>query len=171
MKKQWLPVFRVMSMVWVLSACSGEVFHLRGSEPLPAIAQQGIFVQGVDPRGDFGIALQDGLEDAGAKLKKTPQDAGMLLTITNVRENRSVSGYSSTRQVREFNHSIDVDFRVNSKALPDVVERSVHVERSQVYDGQYVLGTSEEENMVKDELRREAVRLLLLRLQALSAKP
>lgn len=169
MKKQWFAVLSILSLTLVLpslTACSGEPFRLRGSEPLPDIAQQGVYVQGIDPRGDFGIALQDGLEDAGATLKKTANDAGMLLTITNVRENRSVSGYSSTRQVREFNHSIDVDFRISSKGLPEAVERSVHAERSQVYDGKYVLGTSEEEAQIKGELRHEAVRLLLLRLQA-----
>jgi len=48
------------------------------------------------------------------------------------------------------------------------VERSVNAERSQVYDGQYVLGTAEEENVIKEELRREAVRLILLRLQAIN---
>lgn len=94
----------------------------------------------------------------------------MTLELVSLRENRSVTGYSSTRQVREFNHWIDVDFKVSSQRLPQSLARSVHAERSQVYDGKYVLGTAEEENLIKDELRREAVRLMLLRLQALSSE-
>ncbi len=100
-------------------------------------------------------------------IKQDEKDAATTLTITSLRENRSVSGYSSTRQVREFNHSVTVDFRVKTRDMAKAVERSVNAERSQVYDGQYVLGTAEEEAVIKEELRREAVRLLLLRLQAI----
>ncbi len=152
----------------LLSGCGGEPFHLRGSKPLPELMRQGIYVQGVDPLSDFGLALRDGLEDAGADVKQSEQDAAATLNITNLRENRSVSGYSSTRQVREFNHSVTVDFRVKTRTMAEAVERSVNAERSQVYDGQYVLGTAEEENVIKEELRREAVRLILLRLQAIN---
>jgi LPS-assembly lipoprotein len=153
-------------LVW-LAGCSG--FHLRGSKPLPAIAQEGIYLQDVDLNSDFGIALRSGLEDAGVSIKKDADNVSTTLDLVSMKENTSVSGYSSTRQVREFNHMIDVTFRVTSKKLPEAVERSVHVERSQTYDGIYVLGTAEEEAVIKDELRQEAVRLILLRLQALAA--
>ncbi|MDQ5767710.1 LPS-assembly lipoprotein LptE [Thiothrix subterranea] len=156
-----------LSLLLLLSACGGEPFHLRGSKPLPELMLQGIYLQGLDPQNDFALALRDGLENAGAILKENPQDAATTLTIKNVRENRSVSGYSSTRQVREFNHSVTVDFTVKTPALTESVERSVNATRSQVYDGKYVLGTAEEETIIKEELRREAVRLILLRLQAL----
>lgn len=156
-----------LSMVMLLSACGGEPFHLRGSKPLNGLMLQGIYLQGVDPRSDFALALREGLEDAGVSVKRVEKDAPTILSITNFKENRSVSGYSSTRQVREFAHSINVDFRVKTLAHPEGLERSVNVERSQVYDGEYVLGTTEEENIIKDELRREAVRLILLRLQAI----
>ena len=150
-----------------LVGCGGEPFHLRQTKPLPVIAEQGVYVQGIDARSDFGRALMAGLEDAGANIKPRMDEAGLLLDIKGVRENKSGSGYSSTRQVREFNHWLDVDFAVKSKTLPQPVERSVHAERSQVYDGKYVLGTAEEEALIKEELRNEAVRLMLLRLQAL----
>ncbi|MEB4592997.1 LPS assembly lipoprotein LptE [Candidatus Thiothrix sp. Deng01] len=152
-------------LVW-LAACGGEPFHLRGEKPLPAILGHGVYLAGIDPRSDFGIALRDGLEDAGASIKQDEQDAATTLTILNLQESRSVSGYSSTRQVREFNHFVNVDFRVKTREMPEGVERTVSAERSQVYDGQYVLGTAEEEAVIKEDLRREAVRLLLLRLQA-----
>ncbi|SEA28343.1 LPS-assembly lipoprotein [Thiothrix caldifontis] len=157
----------LLSLSMLLLGCSGEPFHLRGSKPLPELMSQGIYIQGVDPRSDFGLVLRDSLEDAGANIEQSEQDAVTILSITNVRENRSVSGYSSTRQVREFNHSLAVDFRVKSRSMAEGVERSVNAERSQVYDGQYVLGTAEEENVIKEELRHEAVRLILLRLQAI----
>lgn len=156
-----------LSLLLLLAACGGEPFHLRGSKPLPELMLQGIYVQGIDPQSDFALALRDGLEDAGATLRGNSQDAATTLTISSVRENRSVSGYSSTRQVREFNHSVAVDFTVKTPTMVESVARSVSATRSQVYDGKYVLGTAEEEIVIKEALRREAVRLILLRLQAL----
>lgn len=159
-------VLWLMILAW-LTGCGGEPFHLRGSKPLPDLIRQGVFLQGVDPRSDFGIALRDGLEDAGVDIEGRADPALTTLTILGLNESRSVSGYSSTRQVREFNHFVTVNFRVKTPGMAEGVERSVSAERSQVYDGKYVLGTAEEEAVIKEELRREAVRLLLLRLQAL----
>lgn len=153
-------------MVW-LTGCGGEPFHLRGSKPLPAVIQQGVYVQGVDQHSAFGLTLQDGLEDAGATIWQSQQKATTTLSIINVSESRSVSGYSSTRQVREFIHNINVVFRVKTHGQDETGEYSVRAERSQVYDGQYVLGTADEEADIKDELRQEAVRLIILRLQAI----
>lgn len=155
-----------LSIALLLVACSGERFHLRGEKPLTAVMEQGIALQNVDLRSDFGLALRDGLEDAGAEIRPDGKTAGAVLTILEVREDRSVSGYSATRQVREFNHSVYVRFSIKTQDMAEGVERSVRAERSQVYDGKYVLGTAEEESVIKEELRHEAVRLILLRLQA-----
>lgn len=157
----------VLGVVMWLAGCGGEPFHLRGSKPMPELIRQGVYLQGVDPRSDFGIALRDGLEDAGVELEPQGNAAATNLTILKLNESRSVSGYSSTRQVREFNHFVTVSFRVQTPGMAEGVERSVSAERSQVYDGKYVLGTAEEEAVIKEELRREAVRLILLRLQAI----
>ncbi len=157
-------------LVW-LAGCSGEPFHLRVSEAAPsALLQQGIYLQGVSPSSDFGIALQDGLEDAGITILEKATGSATSLTISSLNERRSVSGYSSTRQVREFIHTVDVRFRVKATGVDERLEQSVHVERSQVYDGKYVLGTADEEVDIKDELRQEAVRLIILRLQALKQR-
>jgi len=157
--------FLLVLAVW-LAGCA-EPFHLRGSSPMPQLMQN-IYLQGVDLQSDFGLALRDGLQSAGASIKQQAQDDAVLLTVTELRENRIVSGYSSTRQVREFNHALDVTFRVSGKALGEAQERSVHVERSQVYNGTYVLGAAEEEATIKQEMRREAVRLMILRLRAIA---
>ncbi len=147
----------VMLVFW-LSAC-GEPFHLRS---VPELAQT-MTIQGVDTQSDFGQALFEGLQDAHVTIQ---EQAPTLLTITNVAENRIVSGYSASRQVREFNHTLDVAFRISGGTIGEAKSESVHVERSQIYDSNYVLGTSSEEDQIKQELRREAVRLMILKLRA-----
>jgi LPS-assembly lipoprotein len=157
-----------IAFLWVLMFAlvgCGEAFHLRGSSPLPQLMQD-IYVQGVGAQSAFGVALREGLQSAGASVKQEAKNAPVVLDITALNEGRTVSGYSSTRQVREFNHTVDVTFHVIGKGLGEAQERSVHVERSQLYNGTYVLGATEEEATIKEELRREAVRLVILRLRA-----
>lgn len=164
MNTRLLPVLLLSGL---LGACGGEPFHLRGHNPIAVLAQKTVFVQGVAPDSEFGLALHDGLVDAGALMVDKAQDASTVLTIVTVAENRKVSGYSATRQVSELDHLLDVTFFASGKGITDTDKRTVHAERSQVYDNTYVLGTSDEETIIRQDLHREAVRLVLLRLQAL----
>lgn len=152
--------------ILVLLAGCGEPFHLRGNALMPSL-QQGVYVQGMNTPVEFDQALRQGLERAGASIKQDPKAAQVTVTVNSYDEKRTVSGYSSTRQVREFNHALDVSIRVSGEGVADPTEaRSVHVERTQIYDGTSVLGSSEEEATIKQDLRREAARLLLLRVRA-----
>lgn len=63
----------LLLVMGLLTACSGESFHLRGEKPLPLIAQQGVYLQGVDLRSDFGMALLDGLKMPGLLSKNSQQ--------------------------------------------------------------------------------------------------
>lgn len=155
----------LLGLVLLVLAGCGEPFHLRGSVPTARL-QQSVYLQGTILPSDFEVALKQGLIQAGATLQSDPKVAQVHLTISRFDEKRTVSGYSATRQVREFNHALDVSFWVNAEGIAPSEERSVHVERTQVYDSLRVLGSAEEEAAIKQELRREAVRLLLLRLKA-----
>lgn len=132
---------------------------------MPELSQT-LTVQGVDFQTDFGQALQEGLRNAHVTIQ---ENAPSLLTIVSVNENRIVSGYSASRQVREFNHTLDLIFRISGESVKEAQNHSVHVERSQIYDSNYVLGTSSEEEQIRQELRREAVRLMILKLRAVLA--
>jgi len=163
-KTQLLPV---LLLTGLLTACGGEPFHVRGHEPIAVLAQQTVFVQGTDPNGDFGMALHDALADTGAQMVDKASDASTVLTIVTFAQNRKVAGYASSIQISEADHLLDVTFRVSGKGIKDETPRTVHVERSQVYDNTYVLGTSDEETIILQDMYTEAVRLILLRLQAL----
>lgn len=155
-----------------LTACAGSGFHLRGQNPQLAntglLADHKLVVTGVDTRSDFGRALQTQLKRAGADLTTaTDQAATAVLQVGHVRETRSVSGYSSTRQVKEFNQLSQVSFTYRVKGTDQSVSDTVSASRIQTYDGTYVLGTSEEEKTIRAELRSELARLLALRVAAL----
>lgn len=152
-----------------LAACAG--FHLRGSDSTlsaPLKTQQ-VWIQGLDPKTSFGQKLMLALEQAGASLSSEASSASLKLTITELAEDKTATAYSAARQVREFNHFLNISFTAESLANTALkpLESSIHVERNQIYDSRYVLGVSEEERSIQVELETEAARLLALRLAAL----
>ena len=170
--KSWIGI---ISLALWLSACGGEPFRLHHSRPIPDfVKQQGVYIEEAfeqDPGRVNGVVegLRNALEERKVPVMTNPQTPNKIV-ITRIRENRTVSGYSASRQVREFNHTIEVDYKLVSPYISAPIEQTIRAERSQVYNSTYVLGTAEEETAIKQELQQEAVRLMLLRLQALDLK-
>ena len=170
--KSWIGI---ISLALWLSACGGEPFRLHHSRPIPDfVKQQGVYIEEAyeqDPGRVNGVVegLRNALEERKVPVMTNPQTPNKIV-ITRIRENRTVSGYSASRQVREYNHTIEVDYKLVSPYISAPVEQNIRAERSQVYNSTYVLGTAEEEIAIKHELQQEAVRLMLLRLQALDLK-
>jgi LPS-assembly lipoprotein len=170
--KSWIGI---ISLALWLSACGGEPFRLHHSRPIPDfVKQQGVYIEEAyeqDPGRINGVVegLRTALEEDKVPVMTNPQTPNKIV-ITRIRENRTVSGYSASRQVREFNHTIEVDYKLVSPYISAPIEQTIRAERSQVYNSTYVLGTAEEETAIKQELQQEAVRLMLLRLQALDLK-
>ena len=170
--KSWIGI---ISLALWLSACGGEPFRLHHSLPIPDfVKQQGVYIEEAyeqDPGRINGVVegLRTALEEHKVPVMTNPQTPNKIV-ITRIRENRTVSGYSASRQVREFNHTIEVDYKLVSPYISAPIEQTIRAERSQVYNSTYVLGTAEEETAIKQELQQEAVRLMLLRLQALDLK-
>lgn len=156
-----------------LPACSG--FHLRGADSVMVAPLQGrpVLVTGVDTGSGFGAALVQALQQAGAGIADSQEAAGIRLEIVRVNDSRTVSAYSASRQVREFNHALEVTFSARRNtppgSSPDTapVTASVRAERNQIYDGRHVLGVAEEERSIRQELQAEVARLLVVRLGVL----
>ncbi|MEZ5475997.1 MAG: hypothetical protein R3E95_00365 [Thiolinea sp.] len=127
----------------------------------------------MDTREGFGAVLKATLLRQGAQLTEAttePKTAtGLQLFISKLQEGKTVSAYSAVRQVREFNHFIEVSYSIRrADAAGDVplIPSPVRAERTQIYDSRYVLGVAEEERQIQRELQAEAARLLTIRLGA-----
>jgi LPS-assembly lipoprotein len=170
--KSWIGI---ISLGLLLSACGGEPFRLHHSRPIPDfVKQHGVYIEEAfeqDPGRVNGVVegLRTALEEHNVPVMTNPSTPNKIV-ILRINENRTVSGYSASRQVREFNHTIEVDYKLVSPYISAPIVQTIRTERSQVYNSTYVLGTAEEEIAIKQELQQEAVRLILLRLQALDLK-
>ncbi|MEN9434848.1 MAG: hypothetical protein RLZZ422_2437 [Pseudomonadota bacterium] len=172
-----VKMFRVqylkLGLVWgllalVLSGCAGETgFHLRGSDPMGVIKLK-IALAG-DTKSEWGQLVKSSLQSRGATLTDEAS-AEVLLTLQSPVESKRVSGYSSTRAVSAFRYSTEAKFSIKRQGSTEVVNDSVAQSQVQAYDSEYVLGTQEEADQIKTNLRRDVARLLALKMAALQRK-
>lgn len=157
-------VFLVVMLV--LASCSSDGgFHLRGSQELPEVYKR-IYLQGHGSQEDFALSLRRALEQAGSELVDDTSQASAILNISDYEENKRVAGYGANREVREY--LIFLRFSYSTR-LPDgkelLPQRKVNLDKIQIYDSAFVLGKIEEERLIKEDLRRDAARQIVLRLR------
>jgi outer membrane lipopolysaccharide assembly protein LptE/RlpB len=147
-------------------ACTENSFHLRGKASLPDMFQT-MLLQGISIDSDFALALRKAFEDAGHELQiisSNKQDTQLL--ITDYEEGKRVVGYGKNREVREFLIFIAFDYEVratNGEIL--LPKKRLQVDKTQIYDSEFVLGKTEEERLIRKDLRGDLARKVLIRLR------
>lgn len=160
-------LYCTVPLVIVLVLSGGCGFKLRGSVELPA-ALQTTYIAGEQIPGDLLDELRQALKAAGARLVSAPQTGASILKILGVRDDRRVLSVNSvTGKVQEYELNYTIRFALSDHAGNErVAPQSVNLVRDFRFSETQVLGKGEEEALLKREMRREAVILLLRRLQA-----
>lgn len=160
-----LAIVFLMSLLPFFSGCTGSGFHLRGKADLPTVFQT-MTLQGVASDSNFALAMRKAFEGAGHELLLIPSNEHTLLAITNYQEGKRVVGYGKNREVREFLIFIALDYEVRAKngevLLP---KQRLQVDKTQIYDSEFVLGKTEEERLIRKDLRDDLARKVLIRLR------
>lgn len=159
----WLAI--VCFMMPLLSACTGGGFHLRGNVPLPAIFQT-MTLRGIAVDSDFALTLRKAFADSGHRLQLNTNNDHARLTILDYDEDKRVVGYGRNREVREFLLFITLDYEVraaNGTLL--LAKQRLQVDKTQIYDSEFVLGKTEEERIIRKDLREDLARKILVRLR------
>lgn len=163
-------------------------FHLRGAaEVPPQLARTQLL--GTSARGPLAEEIAFVLDNAGAQLVQG--DATSLLRITEDRFERRLLSVGSTGRATEYEityrlgFTLSVPFMLEQDAqMPQSTDeqaqrkdrtplykvmvpgQTIVLQRDYSFDPSRVLGKAEEEEMLMRELRAQAVRQMLLRLQA-----
>jgi len=151
-------------LITALSACG---FHLRGSVQLPPELVT-INVQDAKPSTDIAPVLRTALRNAGVQISGS---APMLLQLNAEQYGKRVLSVDSVGRAQEYGLSYTVRFSLKGRDGAEVwlAEQSVTQTRDLRFDATAVLGTENEEALLKEEMRRDAVLQILRRLQ--KAKP
>lgn len=160
-----LAVFLVITASLLVSACG---FHPRGS--LISTAEIGSIY--VDAGRDLSIAeeVREALIDSSFALAPNRDEASILLRLSNENEGERVVSVTSNGRVSELEltHAVNMLIAVSRDGekpvyQPGQVSNRVEVNREYTYDETGVLGKENEARILRDEMKRDLVRQIILR--------
>lgn len=154
-------VIPLLAAVLVVSGCG---YKLRGALDLPESIRKVHVMAPPDLRNDILVLLESGDIDATA----TRPEADASITVTSEQFSRRVLSVDpTTGKEREFELAYTLAFAVTRGDGTRIIEDgSVNLLRDYVFDPEAVIGTSREEDLLRDEMRRDAARQLMRRVGA-----
>lgn len=161
---RYLSAGLTVILALAVSACG---FHLRGDVALaPQLAR--IHIQGGDPYDPLVRELTRALTSAGSAVVADAAEATAVLQIVRNAADRRVLSVQTTGKVQEYELYQTLEFRVRDAAGRELLDvQRLELTRDYLYDASDVLGKAGEEETLRRDMRRDLVRLTLLRLEAL----
>jgi len=165
--QKWLRVWMVLALAASLYACG---FQLRGSINLSSemspiyIEQNSVF--------DLAREIKTLLAANQIAMVETAAQSKSQLILLDDNKSQSVLSVDGSGQAREYLLTYKVNFviKVNQKnrAQVVVVPDSLTVSRTWLFDPEAVLAVTNEAELLYNDMRREAARLILLKINARS---
>ncbi|MBN2701521.1 MAG: LPS assembly lipoprotein LptE [Methylohalobius sp. ZOD2] len=163
----WKGVFLLL---W-LGLLGGCGFHLRGAVELPP-EKRVIALQGIPLNHPFASYMQQILAYSGGRLVADPQEAATVLVIPEIREDRRELSLDENGKAIEFELIYRLRFEARTpdgEVLAPMQPLALH--RIYLNPQVQVIGKAEEEAIIREEMRREAVHTVMRRLRKILEAP
>lgn len=159
-------IFLIFFSLFVCLTLSSCGFHLRGPVPLAPPLKQ-LYLKTEDPYGQLTRNIKQYLKLSGVYLANTPQEAETVLVILREFNSEQLLSIGGTQQTRQYNITLTVNFEVTT---PDgkilVSPQSCSETRALTIQSNQILGGSNEENNLYQQMRRAIVYDIMSRLSS-----
>lgn len=153
----------VLALSVMLAACG---FQLRGTANLPQ-EMSTTHVQVGDDTTLFIRELKLLLQANQVRVVEAPEPDAATLVIARQQLNRRPLTIAGDARVREFELIFNLEFRLLDKAGEELIgPESVRLVRDFRFDEQEILAATREEELLREELRRNMAAQLIRRLEA-----
>lgn len=157
---------RIAAALLILALLAGCGFQLRGSASLPT-EMATTWLKPADPTSPFTRELELLLRANGVTLAEQPGDGAAELHILTERITRRALSISGDARVREFELVFELRFSLRDAAGEVILgPESLRLERDFQFDEQEILGAANEEELIREEMRRNMAQTLIRRLEA-----
>ena len=160
--------FWLLLAVLAISACG---FKLRDAYDIPSAMRQ-TYVEGSE-RSEVYIGLQRALRSSGVTVTQRREEAAAVLRLSAEKTGRRVLSVGRDARVSEYEVYYSITFDVRRQGEDDksyIIEpQDLRLTREYVYDETGVLGKSDEEALLRQEMQRDLVRLIMYRIEAASS--
>lgn len=162
--KRYLSNFVVVFSLIILVGCG---FHLRGAVQLPDSLKT-IHIDGLSTKRGVGLTLKQNLISNGIIVVNSYETGSAVLKVLDNEFERRVLSVGSDAKVREYELHGLIRYSVIDANQQTVIEaEEVEAQRDFQFDQDDVLGKSEEEELLRDQLDQQLVRAIMRRLSTL----
>ncbi|MFI8482461.1 LPS assembly lipoprotein LptE [Pseudomonas sp. NPDC078700] len=152
----------LIGLTALLSACG---FQLRGTGDVQFTLNE----LNVTARNAYGDTVKQLTETLETNNVKVHAGAPYTLALTNEQETRRSASYTSSAQTaeNELTTRLDYEIRGGSDQLV-LMSNQLEVQSFQTQDGNNLIGSDQESNQLRQEMRRDLINQLVLRLQLIT---
>lgn len=152
-----------MLVFLLLSACG---FQMRGATSVPPEMAR-TYIATEDQRSLFYRRLRDSLQSAGVTVVESPFDATATFSILSDLPGQRVLSVSARNVPREFEVFYTVFYSVQAKNVTLLEPRSQTLTRDYTWDVTEVLGKEKEEELLREAIVDDLVRIVLIQLSSI----
>jgi len=159
-------MYRSVFTLLLLLSASACGFQLRGAVELPAVLQP-VYLYGA---GEEELAHQLAvlLKENNTVLADAEAQAASRLKIVSQKQTRRILSVDSRGRAREYELNYSVLYQLRSEHIN--ADNVVKLRRVLAFDPDNVLGASNEEQTLYRDMQRDAARLILQQLEAMTKK-
>ena len=151
----------VLGLAFLMTACG---FHLRGTGSTQMALTE------------LNFAARDALSPLSKDVKQSlinnkvaiSSSAPFTLYLGLEEDSRRTASFTAGTRSAEYTLTTAFNYELRSGNLPALIQDSVAVQRSYAYNQNNVTGSGQEEALLRQEMRRELVMQLMMRLQAIT---
>jgi LPS-assembly lipoprotein len=147
----------------LLSACG---FQMRGATSVPPEMAR-TYIATEDQRSLFYRRLRDSLQNAGVTVVESPLDATATFSILSDLPGQRVLSVSARNVPREFEVFYTVFYSVQARNVTLLELRSQTLTRDYTWDVTEVLGKEKEEELLREAIVDDLVRIVLIQLSSI----
>lgn len=151
----------VMGLTVLLSACG---FQLRGTG-VTELSLKELDVSARNAYGETVTQLRQVLKSSGVNVH---QGAPYKLILTNEQETQRAASYAGAGRSVEYELNSVLSYEIRGLDNLSLLADKLEVQKVYVHDGNNLAGSDTEAGQVREEMRREMVQKMVLRLQLLT---
>jgi len=150
----------------VVLSLTGCGFQLRGARALPAVMER-TYIDTLDRHSAFYRKIGAELRVYGVEVVDSIADATAVFSITSDVTDQRVISVSARNVPREFEIYYSVRYQLNTENETLIDDATQTMTRDYVYDETLVLGKDNEQQVLRDAIADDLVRLVMIQLTSL----
>ncbi len=157
---------RNLLLILILAGPAACGFQLQGAFTPPADMER-TYIAADDRHSPFLRELQAGLQSSGVNIVDSASDATATLTIFFDQTSQRVLSVSARNVPTEFEVYYTISYGLDSGASTLMPQQTLTLTRDYTYDSTLVLGKAREEELLREAIVKDLVRIVMKQISTL----